>query len=134
VGIVRGAMAVSADGSVAGPAAAAQAVASGAANVGFQIDRDRIPGVIADLNHAMDALQRASSEAEQHRNLVAPGPDPYSPGATEKLGARLVDDYQDANDRDRRNIQAMIDNLDAAMRHYDAHDDVAAQSLPHPKM
>lgn len=130
MGIVKGAMAMSADGSIATPAAADHAVASGAAHVGFQIDRDGIPDVIADLNHAMDALQRASSAAQRHRDLVAPGPDPYSPGAVERLGARLVDDYQDANDRDRRNIQAMIETLDAAMRHYDAHDDEAAQSLP----
>lgn len=128
-GVVSGAMAVSPDGWIAGPAAAAQAVASGARRVGFQIDRDEIPHVITDLHQAMDVLHRAGGAAAQQRDLVAPGPDPYSPGIVEKLGAQLVDDYQDANGRDLANIRALIDNLDAAMHRYDAHDDAASQAL-----
>lgn len=127
--VISGAMAVSPDGRIAEPAAAAQAVASGARSVGFQIDRDEIPHVIKDLNQAMDLLRRASSEAAQQRHLVAPGPDPYSPGIVDKLGAQLVDDHQDATGRDLANIRALIDNLDATLRRYDTHDDAASQAL-----
>lgn len=129
MGVVEGAMAVSADGSIARSAAAAQAVASGATNVGFRIDRDRIPDVIRDLQHALGLLQSASREAGGLQHLVPPGTDPYSGPAIRTMGPDLVQRYSAANSRDQDNLNAMIDNLEAAMRHYDALEETASPTL-----
>lgn len=122
-------MALSADGSIAKPAAADQAVASGATNVGFQVDRDRIPDVIRDLRHALGLLQSASREAGGLHHLVPPGTDPYSGPAVRTMGPELVQRYLTANTRDQDNLVAMIDNLEAAMRHYDTVEDTASPTL-----
>lgn len=132
-GVVEGAMAVSADGSVAKPAAAAQAVAAGAASVGFQVDRDQIAEVIRDLQHALGLLHGAGQEAGGLQHIVEPGTDPYSGPAVRSMGPDLVHNYLAANKREQDKINAMIDNLEAAVRHYDAREDAAAQQLQYRK-
>ena len=121
---MQAAMGVTAEGDVAAPGAGA-----GGASVGYAVDRDGIPAVVADLRRALTSLEDAANEAKRHGHLVSPGGDPYSPDAVRRMGAHLVEDYLAANERDRQNVQAMIDNLDAAMRDYDSTDDAAALSL-----
>ena len=120
-------MAVTAEGDVAAPGAGAGV--AGGADVGYAIDRDGIPAVVADLRRALASLEDAAREAERHGHVVSPGGDPYSPGAAREMGAHLVENYLAANERDRQNVQAVIDNLDTAMRDYDSTDDAAALSL-----
>jgi predicted transcriptional regulator len=126
VGVIEGTISMAADGTIAQPAEA-QAGASG--NVGYEVDRDRIPTVIADLRRALASLEAAGNEAIRHQHVVPPGDDPFSPKAAQQMGPELVANYLEANRRDKASIQALIDNLNAAMRRYDVQDDAAAQAL-----
>ncbi len=126
MGTVEGNMAMSHDGTIAKPGAPA---GEGGSDVGFQVDREQIPEVIKDLKVALQALMKARSEAQNHSRITPPGGDPRSADAVQKMGPELVDNYAQASQRDLQNIQAMIDNLDAAMRQYDTQDQEAAQSL-----
>ena len=126
MGTVKGNMAMGQDGTIGQPGAPA---GEGGSDVGFQVDRDQIPEVIKDLEQARHALSRAQQQASQHAKITPPGGDPRSADAVQKMGPELVNNYSQANQRDLQNIQAMIDNLEAAMRQYDAQEDEAAQSL-----
>ncbi len=94
----------------------------------YTIDRDAIPSVVADLRRALGSWENAAREAERHTELVPPGDDPHSSHATSRMGARLVQDYLAANEHGRRSVQALIDDLEAAMRTYDQADESAAES------
>lgn len=97
---------------------------------GYTIDRDAIPSVVADLRRALGSWENAAREAERHTDLVPPGDDPHSLHATSRVGARLVQDYLAANAHGRRRVQALIDELESAMRTYDRADETAAESVP----
>lgn len=75
------------------------------------------------------ALEQAAEEAKTHDRIVAPGGDPYSAQAVVAMGPELVASYLTSNERDQENVKAMIENLEAAMRQYDAQDDEAARSF-----
>ena len=126
MGTVEGNMAMAQDGTIAKPGAPPS---DGGSTVGFQVDREQIPEVIKDLQQARASLMKAQYEARKHSNIVPPGGDPRSAEAVQKMGPDLVGNYSQANERDVQNVQAMIDNLEAAMRQYDAQEDEAAQSL-----
>ena len=100
-----------------------------AGSIHYQIDRDRIPDVVADLRRALASLEAAGQEAMRHQHIAPPGDDPYSPDAARKMGPELVADYLKANDREKAGIQAMIDNLNSAMRQYDAQDNAATEAV-----
>ncbi|NHD17809.1 MULTISPECIES: hypothetical protein [unclassified Actinopolyspora] len=128
MGVVRASMAMTGDGMVTKPADAERAVASGAASsVGYEIDREQLPEAIADLRKALMALEEGEREAMQHETITPPGGDPYSQQAVKAMGPKLVNNYMASNQRDKANIEAMIENLEAAMRRYDADDDEAAR-------
>ncbi|SDR16871.1 hypothetical protein SAMN04489718_3892 [Actinopolyspora saharensis] len=121
-------MALMGDGTIAKPADAPQAIASGAATgMSYQVDREQIPEVITKLQRALMHLEEAEQEANNHEVITPPGGDPYSQQAVKAMGPELVDNYRASNHRDKTNIQAMMENLDAAMRRYDADDDEAAR-------
>ena len=126
MGTVKGNMAMTHNGTIAKPGAPA---GDGGNNVGFHVDREQIPEVIKELQRAMQALQQASVQARKHSHITPPGGDPKSQEAVAKMGPDLVKTYYQANQRDIANIQAMIDNLDAAMRQYDAQEDESSRSL-----
>ena len=126
MGTVEGNMAMAQDGTIAKPGAPA---GDGGSDVGFEVDREQIPEVIKDLKVALESLMKAQKEARKHSAIAPPGGDPRSAEAVQKMGTELVDNYEQASQRDLQNVQAMIDNLDAAMRQYDAQEDEAAQSL-----
>ncbi|GGM59179.1 hypothetical protein GCM10012275_32980 [Longimycelium tulufanense] len=129
---------------VAGPAAGAAmlgaAAAQAAANAGgsgggggsgahFAVDRDQIPGLIKELEQARDKLERAASVAREAGRWPAPGTDPYSPKAAERMGPQLVDNYLAANKRQQQDIKNMIQSLEAAMKSYDNADESARSSF-----
>lgn len=121
-------MAVMGDGMIAKPADAPQAIASGAATgMSYQVDREQIPEVITKLQRALGHLDDAEREALQHDRIVPPGGDPYSQQAVKAMGPELVNNYVTSNKQDKANIQAIMENLEAAMRRYDADDDEAAR-------
>ncbi len=121
-------MALMGDGTIAKPADASQAIASGAATgMSYQVDREQIPEVITKLQRALGHLDDAEREALQHDRIVPPGGDPYSQQAVKAMGPELVNNYVASNRQDKANIQAMMENLEAAMRRYDADDDEAAR-------
>ena len=126
MGTVKGNMAMGQDGTIGKPGAPA---GEGGSDVGFEVDREQIPEVIKDLQVALQSLMQAQREATKHSKITPPGGDPRSAEAVQKMGPELVGNYYEASKRDVQNVQAMIDNLDAAMRQYDAQDQEAAQSL-----
>ncbi|RCW39966.1 hypothetical protein DFQ14_11348 [Halopolyspora algeriensis] len=127
---VNASMAMSGDGSIVRPAEAERALASGVAtSVGYRIEREQIPEAIADFQRALMALDEAEQEALKHDRIIPPGGDPYSKQAVQTMGPELVSNYRASNHRDKANIEAMIENLDAAMRQYDAQEDAAALSF-----
>lgn len=126
MGTVKGNMTMGQDGTIGQPGAPA---GEGGSDVGFQVDRNQIPEVIKDLQQARAQLLRARNQAQQHGQITPPGGDPRSAEAVQKMGPELVNNYMEANQRDANNIQSMIDNLEAALRQYDAQEDEAAQSL-----
>ena len=126
MGTVTGNMAMSHDGTIAKPGAPA---GEGGNDVGFQVDREQIPEVLKDLKVALEALTSASDAAQNLRRITPPGGDPHSAEAVRAMGPQLVGNYSEANQRDINNVRSMIENLDAAMRQYDAQEDEAAQSL-----
>lgn len=127
--LVQASMAIYGDGRIARAADTGTALASGATGVSYSLDREQIPEVIADFQRALMSLGEAADEAQRHRNITPPGGDPHSSRAVRVMGADLVHGYLESNQRDQANIQAMIENLDAAMRQYDAREDEAARSL-----
>lgn len=127
--LVRASMAMYDDGRIAGAAEAGSALAAGATSVGYSVERDQVPEVIADFRRALLELEDAADEASNHENVVPPGGDPHSRRVVEAMGPELVSDYLGANKRDQDNIKAMIENLDAAMRQYDAQDGEVARSF-----
>lgn len=121
-------MAMLGDGMIVKPADAPQALSSGAATaMSYEVDRDQIPEVIAKFQRALNHLDEAEDEAQRHRHIVPPGGDPYSKQAVKAMGPELVNNYVASNNREKANIQAMIQNLDAAMRRYDAQEDEVAR-------
>lgn len=121
-------MAMTSDGMVTKPADAERAIASGtASSVGYEIDRDQIPEVITKFQRALMHLDDAAGKAQRMDRIVPPGGDPYSQQAVRAMGPELVSNYLGSNQRDKANMQAMIENLDAAMRRYDADEDEAAR-------
>ena len=130
MGVVKAFIAVSRDGVIATPEQAARAQAdSGATTTGFEVDRDRIPSVVAELRRAVDALLLAEREAGEAGFLAPPGDDPVSDRAAGEMGARLVEKYLSLNHRARDNLESMIANLLAAMAQYDAEEDEAVRSF-----
>ncbi|MDR7302674.1 hypothetical protein [Haloactinomyces albus] len=128
--LVSASMAMSGDGDIAGSPDAEQALSSGGAtSVGYTIERERIPEAIADLRRALMALEQAADEALRHQHIVAPGGDPYSARAVTTMGSELVANYVSSNARDRESIESMIENLEAAMRRYDAQEDRSTRSF-----
>lgn len=127
--LVRASMAVRGDGRIAGAAETGSALAAGATSVGYSVEREQLPEVIADFRRALLELEHAADEARNHEHVVPPGGDPHSRRAVTAMGPDLVGDYLGANKRDQDNIKAMIENLDAAMRQYDAQEGEAARSL-----
>ncbi len=121
-------MAVMGDGMIAKPADAPQAIASGAATgMSYQVDRDQIPEVITKFQRALLHLEEAAGKAQRMDRIVPPGGNPYSQQAVQTMGPELVSNYLGSNHRDKANIEAMIENLDAAMRRYDVNEDEAAR-------
>ncbi|WP_139235208.1 hypothetical protein [Actinopolyspora lacussalsi] len=96
---------------------------------GYSVDRDRIPEAVVELRRALHALERAAEEARGNATLIAPGHDPYSRRAAHEMGPGLVTDYLAGNERDQRELRAMINDLEDAMRHYDAREDEANRAL-----
>lgn len=96
---------------------------------GYTIDLEAIPSVVTDLRRALASWENAAREAQRHTGLVPPGDDPHSPDATSRMGSGLVQDYLAANEHGRCSVQALIDELDDAMRTYDRVDETAAESM-----
>lgn len=126
MGTVKGNMAMGQDGTIGKPGAPA---GEGGSDVGFEVDREQIPEVIKDLQQALESLMKARERAQRCRNITPPGGDPRSAEAVEAMGPKLVNNYMDANQRDTQNTQAMIENLQAALRQYDTQEDEAARSF-----
>ncbi|CAM00168.1 hypothetical protein SACE_0828 [Saccharopolyspora erythraea NRRL 2338] len=122
---------MSPDGASQRPAAADQALSAGAAtSVGFEVDRAEIPHVIADLQHAEAALVDAMQKAQLLGDYVRPpGLDPHSAEAAERLGPKAASSYLRAAEPRIDGIQALIAELLASMRAYDAQEDEIANSL-----
>ncbi|WP_143013057.1 hypothetical protein [Actinopolyspora mzabensis] len=95
---------------------------------GYSVDRDRIPEAVAELRRALHALERAADEARDNAPLTAPGHDPYSRRAAHEMGPRLVTDYLAGNEREQRELRAMITDLEDAMRRYDVSEDEATRA------
>ncbi|QUH00137.1 hypothetical protein HUO13_04300 [Saccharopolyspora erythraea] len=131
MGIVKASLAVSPDGALQRPTAAEQALRDGAAtSVGFEVDRDEIPRVIADLKHAKALLDEAMRTARRLGDHVRPpGLDPHSAEAAERLGPKAAGSYLRAAESHVDGIQALIAELSASMRAYDAQEDATANSL-----
>ena len=114
MGVVKAFIAVSRDGVIAAPEQAARAQAdSGATTTGFEVDRDRIPSVVAELRRAVDALLLAEREAGEAGFLAPPGDDPVNRAAGE-MGARLVEKYLSLNPPSPG--QPRIDDRESARR------------------
>lgn len=109
------------------------AASAGGGVVGYMIDRDRIPGLIEDLNKALDKVQQAGRDAMNYRIITPPGGDPYSAHAVQVMGPDLVDNHTKANQAYQQAIKNMIVSLKKAHGGYNLAEDEATDAMNRQK-
>ncbi|GAA2784581.1 hypothetical protein [Saccharopolyspora taberi] len=120
MGVVEAFVTVSRDGAIAPPGQAVHAAGAGGTTTAFEVDRDRIPEIVADLGRAVDALAEAERAAREGDGFVPPGEDPVSAGAAWEMGPQLTGKYLARIAVVRAGLESMILNLRAAMAQHDA--------------
>ncbi|MGW0521521.1 hypothetical protein [Crossiella sp. NPDC003009] len=92
----------------------------------FKVDKAHAQKAIDGLNLAIEEIKAIEEEARLLRQLSAPGRDPYSAVAVEKITERALDQagcHGQANKQYREALEAMVANLTAVMKGYaDAED------------
>ncbi|WHT20761.1 hypothetical protein N8J89_06760 [Crossiella sp. CA-258035] len=87
----------------------------------FKVDKAHVQKAIDGLNDAIEELKLIEQEARQLRQLAAPGRDPYSAVAVEKITERALDQagcHGQANKQYREALENMVRNLDAVKQGY----------------
>lgn len=94
----------------------------------FNVDTDKIPGMIAKYEDARDELDRILRTARQKKSIKPAGDDEVSKAAAQAIKNLLGDapgGLTKAVDDARRHIQDQIDQLKAAQKDYRAADEAA---------
>ncbi|GAA3876008.1 hypothetical protein GCM10022243_46140 [Saccharothrix violaceirubra] len=98
----------------------------------FSVDPAQARKLIDGLYAALDKLTKLAQEADRLRQTESPGKDLYSGFATLAIRKAAGTDpggYAWANDQARKALKKTIENIEAALRQYEATERVAEHGL-----